>query len=416
MKTIKQNTKQFLIILITLCLGVFLNLTAFSQNSCNWTEDPAKEDYENLIDLCQCLADGESNWLLKKHFQSIKMIMEKPDANFTSEWQTMASDVYQWMQGDGQLLSTYVNQDVRPMIMAFTSPTDSKVSYYWLTLPEGWDEANDNYPMYLELHGYGGGDNDNPLRLCLRPLQTTKLGGTAPMQDRDGYHLHPWGRGDQFYLGIAETDIWECLDDFDAMFTTDPNRQYMFGYSMGGGGTWKMAHQKANRWAAIGCYSPYLTGADSPAKQSVANAYASIPFWTAWGDQETWAKTNGMDMRDMLIALGDTVRWHEVPNTGHQYKGEYQDDMLEFFRTHPKGFLNMNYPPVMNAIADPNAVQTGSGTQTIQLTGIADGDDGTQDITISSETSNSGVIQNETINYTGGSTGSFTYEPIEPPV
>jgi len=64
-----------------------------------------------------------------------------------------------FFKGEGQLLSTYVEQDVRPLIMAYVSPTDSAVSYYWLTLPEDWAGDDPGYPLYIELHGKWNGSH-----------------------------------------------------------------------------------------------------------------------------------------------------------------------------------------------------------------------------------------------------------------
>ncbi|MCK4745511.1 MAG: hypothetical protein KAT15_00670, partial [Bacteroidales bacterium] len=374
--------------LITLmCIGAFLASGLMAQNTCGWTEDAAKTDKENLLDLLQCLAEGENHWLLKKHFVSIKMIMEKPDAGYTDEYLTMVSEVYTFIQGDGQLLSTYVDNEVRPLIMAFTSPADSEVSYYKLTLPENWVEDSTNYPMYIELHGYGGGKNDNPLRQCLRTLQTTPLAGTAAQLRRDGYHLYPWGRGDKFYKGIAETDIWECLEDFDGMFETNPERQYMYGYSMGGGGTWNLAYQKARRWAGIGCYSPYLP--DGIPTFDIAKIYAGISVWVAWGSEETWAKENGSAMVEMLTDFGAVVEWFEVKNVGHSYLGNYQEKMLDFFSLHPKVYDG----PTIHGIADvvlPLPIV--SEPFNINLSGISNEQGDTDGVQIEVQTNNSELI------------------------
>ncbi len=329
--------------------------TLSAQNTCSWTEDPEVTEKENLLSLLECLADGESHWLLKKHFQSVKMVMEKPDAEYDEEMLEYTASALEFFKGDGQYLSTYINTDVRPLIMAYTSPTDDAVSYYLLTLPDNWKEDSTTYPMYCELHGSGGGKNNNPLRISLRSVGTTPAGGMAPQYRRDGFHLYPWGRGDKSYEGIAESDVWECLEDFDAMIETDQNRQYMYGFSMGGGGTWKLAHKTIERWAAIGCYSPAAT-----ITQEVADVYANTPVWTTWGSEETWAKTNGTGIRDMISEAGGTVRWHEVYLVAHKYLGEYQWDMLYFFDDHAKDWVSQNSPPVFTSAMPDTTVYTDS--------------------------------------------------------
>jgi len=53
---------------------------------------------------------------------------------------------------------------------------------------------------------------------------------------------------------------------------------------------------------------------DKRYSDEIAEIYSSVPVWMAWG------------------AL-------EVPETGHKYLGDYQLDMLDFFRDHPKKLM-----------------------------------------------------------------------------
>ena len=81
--------------------------------------------------------------------------MEKPEANYSDEMLGFTK-AREFFQGEGQYLNTYIKTDVRPLIMAYASPTDDAVSFYWLTLPREWNENNTNYPLYLELYRSGG--------------------------------------------------------------------------------------------------------------------------------------------------------------------------------------------------------------------------------------------------------------------
>ena len=314
---------------ILLWVLVLFSVNVFAQSTDSLIVDKGCKD--DLLNLLQQLADKEDNWLLKRHFQSMIMVMNKPDAEYSDDMLEKTMETLDFMRHNGQYLDTYIEQDVRPLIMAYVSPTDSAVSFYRLTLPKGWDEHRTDYPMYIELHGSGGGQNNNPLRICLMQLGPEPSTGMAPQHRRDGYHLYPWGRGDKGYRESAEADVWECLADFDAMFKTDPDRQYMYGFSMGGAGTSGIAWKAIDRWAAIGCYSGF-----AQLTPEMTELYAKIPVWMAWGDQETRALNAGKEMRDMLLEAGGTVRWHEVKDTGHKYLGEYQWDMLDFFRDNPK--------------------------------------------------------------------------------
>ena len=55
-----------------------------------------------------------------------------------------------------------------------------------------------------------------------------------------GYHIAPWGRGNLSYRDIGEQDVYEAINDIEKNFNIDQNRKYLYGFSMGGGGTWSI--------------------------------------------------------------------------------------------------------------------------------------------------------------------------------
>ena len=69
----------------------------------------------------------------------------------------------------------------------------------------GWD-AEREYPVYVQLHGLWDVAEDR-IRYLAYPFSNP---GTS-FAFEDGYLVSPWGRGNLWYRGIAETDIWEGL-------------------------------------------------------------------------------------------------------------------------------------------------------------------------------------------------------------
>ena len=69
-----------------------------------------------------------------------------------------------------------------------------------------------------------------------------------------------------------------------------------------------------------------------------------------------------------------------------------------------------NNPPTIQSIPNKETVNN-AGEQTITLTGISDGDNGTQTLTFSATSSDPTVIPNPVIQYTGGSTATLKYTP-----
>ncbi len=62
--------------------------------------------------------------------------------------------------------------------------------------------------------------------------------------------IGPYGRGDQWYTGIGEKDVFECLEMAKKVFSVDEDRISLCGFSMGGVGTFKLGLRYPDIWAA----------------------------------------------------------------------------------------------------------------------------------------------------------------------
>ena len=72
-----------------------------------------------------------------------------------------------------------------------------------------------------------------------------------------------------------------------------------------------------------------------------------------------------------------------------------------------------NHAPTINTIANPATIPVNSGLQSIPLSGISDGDNGTQIVTITATSSNTAVIPNPNVSYSNPSaTGTLSYTPV----
>ena len=214
-------------------------------------------DSSALVHYLQKLIAQEKFPLMKRHFKSL-LLMTQDKTNgyaFTEKNHQDANKVLQFLKGEGHLWQTYLFKP-RPLIMAFTSPTDHKNSYYWLFLPKNYGDKK--YPLFVELHGSEGGENNNPREMVYQPLQPEIAGVTVQADRKEGIFILPWGRGDKGYRDRAETDIWECIADVDKNFKTDSGRQYLYGFSMGGGGTYRLSQKSAapvdSNWHVFCCF------------------------------------------------------------------------------------------------------------------------------------------------------------------
>lgn len=292
-----------------------------------------KDAPDKLVAFLKDLAAKEKNPLLKEHFESVARFTTDTSHGFeiTEKDMEEAQQVLRFFEGEGSKWDSYVNGP-RPLIISFESPTDHKYSYYELFLPKDFDPEREDYPFYMELHGSGGGANDNPRKQLFMSLQPEIKGVTLQGFRKEGLFIYPWGRGDKWYKGIAESDIHEVLADFDTRFRTDPKRQYIYGFSMGGGGAFRISQTTIERWTAVGIYS----GALFNLKEEEAAKFINTPLWMVWGEKEDRIGKVSRELKDLLLTEGVDLYWKEIAAVGHSYLGEYQENLMDWFKTKVK--------------------------------------------------------------------------------
>jgi predicted esterase len=139
----------------------------------------------------------------------------------------------------------------RSLVLAVASSYDRSLQPYQLRLAENWAPAR-AYPMIVDLHGSG---NDHTLSFvlgALQPPQSPAADDPPPAPAVEPYvTIMPWGRGNRGYMHVAERDVWDAMDDAAVAVSLDPDRYYLTGFSMGGGGTWNVGLRNPDRWAAL---------------------------------------------------------------------------------------------------------------------------------------------------------------------
>lgn len=311
--------------------AIFLSIFILCCTVLSSTAQQTADNRQLAAYLCD-LATREKTPLLKRHFESVALMsldtthgLKPSEAHLKA-----AAGTLDFFKNEGTKWETYL-QGTRPLIMAFTSKADGKNSYYWLFLPKGFEPSRTDFPFYMELHGSGGGTNNPPWMMLYDYLQPKPGGATAQMARREGFMIFPWGRGDKGYKEIAETDIFECLQDFDKMFKTDPKKQYIYGFSMGGGGTFRIAQKSLDRWAAIGMHSAAL----GKFNEEEAVNFKLLPVWMVWGEKE-WLNVENRKLKDDFLKAGVNLWWKEIEGVSHSYLGEYQTQLMDWFLTKSK--------------------------------------------------------------------------------
>jgi predicted peptidase len=148
---------------------------------------------------------------------------------------------------------------------------------YLLYLPEAYVDSTNTWPLLLFLHGAGERGND---------LNKVKVHGPPKLVGQGSNHFpfviaspqcpaEDWWTSD---LQVATLDA--LLDDIVDSYRIDEDRVYVTGLSMGGFGTWHLACEYPERFAAI---APVCGGGEP----GLAPRIAHLPVWAFHGGKDT---------------------------------------------------------------------------------------------------------------------------------
>lgn len=236
------------------------------------------------------------------------------------------------------------------LFMSFVSPRDGTLQWYAVTLPKNWD-AKTAYPMFFELHGAGNPHYLNHAssqigRYTAVPgLLGYERSATYAMIQRTGIHVYPFGRGNSGYRDIGETDIWEAYNDVQKSIKIDPDHRYLYGFSMGGGGTWNVGSRTPDQWAAIAVMG---MGAQVGAWGQAENVNY-LPIYVWGGEADSIAYRGNKGPKEQIAAFAKTiedaggkVNASSTPGLGHNYIYSKQEEsinwMQQFTRKRPNKF------------------------------------------------------------------------------
>lgn len=141
---------------------------------------------------------------------------------------------------------------------------------YLLYLPEGYGKEEKAWPLVLFLHGAGeSGDNLEKVKKH-GPPKLIEAGKSFPC-----IVVSPQSPG----RGWRPETLNALLDDVEAKYKVDKDRVYLTGLSMGGFGTWALAAEHPERFAAL----VPICGGGNPAD---AAKLKNLPIWVFHGAKD----------------------------------------------------------------------------------------------------------------------------------
>ena len=185
--------------------------------------------------------------------------------------------------------------------------SDQQEVPYLFYLPKDYDPTK-KHPLILFLHGRG--ESNGPLRIVAQwgpprmaargdKLKYIVVSPQCPRENR-------WTDESQ------QSGVLSLLDHVVKNYSVDTERVYLTGLSLGGHGTWKMAADHPDRFAAA---AP-VCGTGDP---NNASKLTDLPIWVFHGDQDLSVPfDDSVKMVEAITAAGGSkVRFTSLENVGH---------------------------------------------------------------------------------------------------
>ncbi len=190
---------------------------------------------------------------------------------------------------------------------AYRSNVDNTSQPYRLYIPTNYD-ANKKWPLVVALHGMGQDENSF--------FASYNNGEIKRIAEARGYLVVcPKGRAPaSMYMGPAETDVIDVLNAMKRDYSIDDDRVYLMGHSMGGYGSWSVAVNHPDLFAAIGP----IAGGGQPFVMMGLKKITHVPWIVIHGDKDPTVSVE--ESRKMVKAgkdLGIEIKYMEVPGGNH---------------------------------------------------------------------------------------------------
>jgi predicted peptidase len=184
-------------------------------------------------------------------------------------------------------------------------------------------EPGKKYPAVLFLHGAGECGNDNRKQLTYLPEWMARpqwrekyacylIAPQCPCDKWWSIRRPEEGATADAAHKPGEADIaLSILDALASELPIDPAREYLTGLSMGGYGTWALAAEHPQRFAAV----VPLCGAGN---RSWASRLRDVPLWAVHGDADKSVSVQkSRDMIEAIRAAGGNPHYSELKDVPH---------------------------------------------------------------------------------------------------
>ena len=186
---------------------------------------------------------------------------------------------------------------------------------YALYLPKGYDTSKEPCPTLIFLHGAGEAGTDTSGVFAHGPaLELTQEGGSKISASFPFILICPQcpPRGERWDQPAMPKGVLALLDELSAKVRIDKDRIYITGLSMGGKGSWLLAMEAPDRFAAIAPIAADTLDTKGAAKLK------TVAVWAIDGAEDFGGgPENNKQMVQAIQAAGGDAKVSIVPNEGH---------------------------------------------------------------------------------------------------
>ena len=208
---------------------------------------------------------------------------------------------------------------------------------YGLFVPSTYDKTKKT-PLIVALHGLGS-----------NPQQILRYAGFTDLAEKHGYivaapmgynsggwygNKPPFGKPNPENLyDLSEKDVLNVLEIVRKEFTVDPDRTYLMGHSMGGGGTFHLAIKHPDLWAALAPIAPAIFHPVADLEK-----IKHVPVILVQGDKDNLVKVERVrPWAEKMKDLKMSYEYVEIAGGGHvDVAMRSLPQIFEFFNAHPK--------------------------------------------------------------------------------
>lgn len=211
--------------------------------------------------------------------------------------------------------------------LTYYSEVDQSQQPYALYVPKSYDPAK-KHPLLISLHS-----EESNYRLNMKQvfgvsarygeLDPVSMRYNPPLPETDFFVACPWARGTMGYEAIAEKDVYDVLAEVERRYPIDPDRVYLTGVGMGGGGALRLALTRPDVWAAV---MPVCAEVPPGLEELAPNAL-DLPIRLVHGEQDPIAPvSSARRWHRLLLDLRDPAEYLEFPMLRHNaWDAAYRD-------------------------------------------------------------------------------------------